>query len=124
MVNTKDIVTNIKAVAEKIKGIETEAENAIHLKGDKQLYRSKLMEKTDLLIGLLGMAQLVATSISDKRQRNISKALLEIAEDAAEAKEIDSIFYMSALLYPVDYKKGEPNELETLIVSLEDSLPV
>jgi hypothetical protein len=40
------------------------------------------------------------------------------SKNAQTALRLDSVFYMSALLYPGDHQKGEPDNLEKLIASL------
>ena len=40
---------------------------------------------------------------------------------AGKALDLNSVFYMSALLYPEDYADGDTNDLENFIIQLENS---
>ena len=45
----------------------------------------------------------------------IETGLKSFARRASQALELSSIFYMSALLYPDDYREGDRNDLELFI---------
>jgi len=55
--------------------------------------------------------------------RAIREGLKRFADSADNALSLDSVFYMSALLYPEDYHEGEANDLELFAEELHARFP-
>lgn len=102
-----------------IKKCETDAAFNLYEQNDSAAHRRLMIERAELVAGLdLNSKELVAALPEDIRD-STADALRKFANGAANALRLDSIFYMSALLYPGKHQKGEPDNLERLISSLE-----
>lgn len=85
---------------------------ALIASGDGEGYRTAMREKAELLAALdkEGGAHLVA--LPEALRGKARAELQRFAASAANALSLDSVFYMSALLYPDEPRPGEPNNLE------------
>lgn len=68
-----------------------------------------------LLMELSELADPFYGGMATDARTEIKAGLTSFERRAAQAYELSSIFYMSALLYPDDYKEGERNDLELFI---------
>jgi hypothetical protein len=109
----------LKGVAGAIREIEFRAEEALHSRDDQEAYRELMREKAVVLQQLPeAMAHFLAGM--DRRERDAIRERLErFSAGASSALRLNSPFYMSALLYPEDYKQGDPNDLENYVSELE-----
>jgi hypothetical protein len=114
------IIDNLKEEARRIRALENEAGQALYEQGDESVYRMKLQKKTELLIELPVTIQEQISELASEKEEEIARRLRRFAASAKRAQELSSIFYMSALLYPADYREGEPNDLESFIAGLEE----
>jgi hypothetical protein len=121
--NLFQAVGALKKNAEKIRGIEAQAREALFVKDDPAAYREKLKEKTMLLMELPELIEPFCQDLDKEEATQIDKGLESFAMRAQRALELSSIFYMNALLYPEDYKEGDPNDLEVFINRLEALQP-
>lgn len=87
--------------------------------GDIPGYRKEMKAKAAQLAALADNASPVLKDLSELAKFRIFDKLNEFSQNANMALELDSVFYMSALLYPDDYKNGEPDNLEKYIESLK-----
>lgn len=110
--DTKQFISWLKDRHAQAMGRENEA-LALLAKGDVDGYRSKMREKAEILSRLADDAS--AAGFAER----LAGRLRQFSESAATALALNSVFYMSALLYPDDHKKGEPDNLQKFIVSLE-----
>ncbi|MBD5553423.1 MAG: hypothetical protein HDQ44_03700 [Desulfovibrio sp.] len=85
--------------------------------GDIDGYRKNMREKAESLANLAADAQPLLKNLANGPK--IEAPLERFSDSAATALEIDSVFYMSALLYPDDYKEGEPDNLALFIAGLK-----
>ena len=96
---------------------------------NQNAFRAIMLEKATMLKGLEDEAANLLSEYAEESSM-LGPQEVEKAEGAAEtihrfskgantALKLDSVFYMSALLYPDEHKKGEPNNLERLIAWLE-----
>lgn len=80
--------------------------------GEAEAFRDVMRKKAQLLAG---MAKAGDAHVDDLPGNLREKARLRLARFAASAENalgLDSVFYMSALLFPEDYREGDPNDLE------------
>ena len=109
-----------RKAAREIRRAESQAHEALHAKGDPQTHRFKMIEKCGLLADLAETTTPLLENGGEK-----SKALLaglkEFARKANMALNLESIFFMTALLYPENYTDGDPNDLERFLDTFEDS---
>ncbi len=113
--NTSNAVSALQSAAERIRRIEDEAREALFTRDDPETHREKLQEKTMLLMELPDLAGPFYDGMAKDVRAEFERGLNSFAMKAAQALELSSIFYMSALLYPEDYKEGDRNDLESFI---------
>ncbi len=113
--NTSNAVLALQRAAERIRHLEDEARDALFTRDDPETYRQKLQEKTMLLMELPDLAGQFYDGMAKDVLAEFETGLSSFAMRAAQAWELSSIFYMSALLYPEDYRKGDRNDLEIFI---------
>ena len=101
--------------AERIRRIEEEAREALFVKDDRKTHRQKLQEKTMLLMELPELIGPLCEKMEKDAKKEFEKGLDSFAMRAEQAMELSSIFFMDGLLYPEDYKEGDPNDLELFI---------
>lgn len=114
------IIAQLNEKARRIRALEKEARLALEGRGDKEMYRRKLNEKTELLCNLPNVLGGTLAGLPADRREKIARQLHRFAGSAQQALELGSIFYMAALLYPADYRDGEPNDLERFLLALEE----
>jgi len=86
-------------------------------------YRDGMRRKAELLAGLLKTSIPLASGLPEDAAQAIHEGLWRFARNAANALSLDSVFYMSALLYPEEYREGEPNDLEVFLEELHTRFP-
>lgn len=115
---TQDIVNAVNAlrkVAQRIRRLEQEAREALFEKDDPATHRKKLEQKTIILMELPDLVDPYCQGLDKATRSELEKGLDPFAISAERASDLASIFYMNALLYPEDYKEGDPNDLERFI---------
>jgi len=90
-----------------------------HIQG----YRDEMRRKAELLVGLPKASLSVANGLHEDATQAIQEGLWRFARNAGNALSLDSVFYMSALLYPEDYHEGEANDLELFLEELRARFP-
>lgn len=108
---SNDFVEWVQTLCERIADLEKRGGACVD-SGDAEGYRALMREKAEILAGLEaeGRARL-ATLPSPLRERAGAR-LRNFSASAQNALSLDSVFYMSALLYPDEHVPGEPNNLE------------
>jgi len=116
------IIDTLKRAAASVRALEAEAEDALINKEDTSTYRSKLEQKAMLIIDLEGEVEDLLVVLDPRLSRRIQGGLSRFAASAERGLGLDSLFYLSALLYPEDHAEGEKNDLEAFIENLEQNL--
>lgn len=109
-----NIIDWLQTQHDKIMACEDSALESMQI-GDIDDYRKKMREKAELLAGLTDLAAPMLAQMPKDAASKLHAKLSQISESAATALDLDSVFYMSALLYPDEHKKGEPDNLQKLI---------
>ena len=87
--------------------------------GHTGAYTAAMKEKASLLATMDRDAAALAADVEDSALRDAAAhALHRFSNSARNALRLDSVFYMSALLYPDDHKAGEPDNLRLFIDGL------
>ena len=94
-----------------VAGLEKEAAAALHA-DDPEEYRRIMLEKALLLAALYEDAMPLLSSLPCEHARTASDRLQRFSDSAARSLELESVFYMAALLFPEDHAEGKPNDLE------------
>ncbi len=87
--------------------------------GDKAGYSVHMHEKAEKLKDLDRLSRPFLKDLDSGERAEVMESLARFSEGAATALSLDSLFYMSALLYPDDHREGDPDNLQKLIMRLE-----
>jgi hypothetical protein len=88
-----------------------------------QSYRDGMRRKAELIAGLPKASIPIIRGLPEDARQAIQEGLWRFASSAGNALSLESVFYMSALLYPEDYIEGEPNDLEIFLEELRARFP-
>lgn len=113
--NIFNALSELQKAAERIRRIEDQAQKALFIRDDPYTYRQKLEEKTMLLMELSDLVEPFRNKMPKNVRKEFETGLNSFVMRAAQALELSSIFYMSALLYPEDYNEGDMNDLELFV---------
>ncbi|MDR2055129.1 MAG: hypothetical protein LBQ10_04595 [Desulfovibrio sp.] len=102
----------------RIMALEAEAMSCLEA-GDTQGYAAGMRAKAELLARLDEEAKPLLASLPGELRFRLALALDRFASGARTALRLNSVFYMSALLYPDDHRKGMPDNLMAFIGRLE-----
>ncbi len=115
----------VAQAAREIRDLEAHALRALHEEGDNETYRADLTRKCLVLEALpeeaaeaLAPAQVSGAPGAEDADA-FATGLESFAHRAGRALSLESVFYMSALLYPEDYQDGDPNDLERFLDRFE-----
>lgn len=104
---------------EQVKQAEANAWHLLHEADDEPGYRENMRMKAEILANLASQARPFLDDISLIHRPTIEHRLNMFAQSAQRSLDLDSVFYMSALLYPEDHQPGEPTTLELWLRDLE-----
>ncbi|GFK94973.1 hypothetical protein NNJEOMEG_02821 [Fundidesulfovibrio magnetotacticus] len=107
-----------REAAHDIRALEAQALAALHERGDKETHRLRMAEKCERLADLAEAVEPLLDGGDETAQR-LLHGLRDFARRANMALDLESIFFMGALLYPEDYQDGDPNDLERFILRFE-----
>ena len=108
--------------AQDVRRIEQQALRDLERK-DVQSYRDGMRRKAELLAGLPKASIPLISGLPEDAAQGIGEGLWRFARNAGNALSLGSVFYMSALLYPAEYREGEPNDLEVFLEELRARFP-
>ncbi len=118
----KAVASWLDAEAVKVRDIEKLANSALYENKDEDSYRDLMRQKAMLLASLNDRIESLIEPLSVEDSLLVRKRVKRFAMSASKALEIGSVFFMSALLYPDDYKDGEKNDLETFAEKVRNRL--
>ena len=108
--------------AHEIRRIEGQALHELEQK-NTQGYCDGMRRKAELLAGLPKAAVPLINGLPEDAAQAIQEGLWRFARNAGNALSLNSVFYMSALLYPEKYRQGEANDLELFLEELRARFP-
>ncbi len=108
-------------VATHIRDVESKATTALYKDNNKDEYLICIREKAFLLSGLADEIAVLVQECSPAIRKYASDQIGQFAASADLAIELNSPFFMSALLYPESYQEGDKNDLENFILILENN---
>lgn len=109
-----------EAAAKHIRTLEAEAMSALHDNNDPDTHRQKMIEKCRTLQDLPSTVVALLSEDGNDMEDAFLEGLENFATRAGQALGLESIFYMSALLYPDDYQDGQPNNLEEFLARFKN----
>lgn len=83
--------------------------------GDTDGYNKLMHEKANMLAAIAKKAEPHLEGLPAQAAARARRAMQDFSASAAMALKLDSVFYMSALLYPDEHKKGDPDNMELFI---------
>lgn len=115
--STHKLISTLTAAATEINRLENKAKTLLYEHADQRGYHEQLREKAILLSELAEEATQL-NDLSPQLKALVKERVGAFSFEADRALRLDSVFYMSVLLYPEDYLEGQPNELEDFINDL------
>lgn len=103
-----------------IKKCEDKALAALYNDEDEVTYRDFMRQRSELIAALSTDAAVHVGDLPESLREEVTENLERFAHGARNALKLNSVFYMSALLYPDEHQKGEPDNLEYLISELAE----
>ena len=100
-----------------ILGSEQAAKDSL-ARGDQKGYAFHMRAKAEQLASLVRDATQVLAALPEEPRLEIRSALMRFSSSAAFGLKIDSLFYMSALLYRDEHPVGDPDNLQVFIDQL------
>ena len=101
-----------------LRRLEKEAAAIAQAESNSERYHALMLQKALSLANLADEAAPYLEALSPAMTKAARERFARFARNAEQAIDLDSIFYMSALLYPEDYKEGQPNDLEAFLAAL------
>lgn len=92
-----------------------------------QEYTELMRQKAEVLAGLYDSGVEIWEQLpADERARvekivDVESTLEGLSSGARNALRLNSVFYMSALLYPDDHQVGQPNNLELFVAKVHQA---
>lgn len=111
-------VTWLSERREFLRHLEKEATRVLRQENETDKYRALMSQKAQFLQALAGEAEKHLCDVPENVAGRVRERLEKFSRSASQALKLDSVFYMSALLYPEDYQEGEPNDLDRLVDEL------
>ncbi len=112
------VIKRLRQCALDIKRLETKASAVLTDNYDLELYHDLLKQKAEILRDIPELGQDLTGDLNDDLQKLLRDRLGGFSHAALKAMQLDSVFYMAALLYPEDYQPGAENDLENFIDTL------
>lgn len=104
----------------RIIALEERGQMELHAR-DVPNYRLTMSEKAQILADLTHDGRKYMSGLPDDARMRVEHQLESFSASAGTALQLGSTFYMSALLYNDDHKKGEPDNLRIFIEQLKTS---
>jgi hypothetical protein len=104
--------------AARIRELERQAEELLHAQGDPEASAANLRRKAELLRDLPDELDGLLDGLDPQTRDRVERKAENLCARASAALGQGSVFWMRNLLYPEDYREGEPNELERFIAGL------
>ena len=111
-----DLRLLVSDIAQQVTTLEKEAREILQKNYSEESYRAIMRQKATLLAPLHKLAAPSIAKLPQTEQTNIiDERLMRFSQSASNALNLNSVFYMSALLFPEDHEEGAPNDLEQFI---------
>lgn len=111
-----DLRQLVSDMAQQVATLERQASEVLQKNYSEEAYRDIMRQKATLLASLGKLtAPLIAQLPQTEQTAIIDERLMRFSQSASNALNLNSVFYMSALLFPEDHEDGTPNDLEQFI---------
>jgi hypothetical protein len=102
-----------------LKKTESDALAALYENKDEAAYRALMRKRAERLAALDIEGEKLVKDVPEPLHTDVELALGRFAQGGRRALELDSVFYMSALLYPDEHKVGDSDNMERLIAGIK-----
>lgn len=103
-----------------LRNLENEAIRVLREDKNPDKYRALMCQKAQFLEELPEEAEKHMRGIRDDDAVFVAKRLSKFSRSASQALELDSVFYMYALLYSENHQEGDPNDLDIFVAELAE----
>lgn len=111
-----DLRLLVSDIAHQVTILEKDAREILQKNYSEESYRAIMRQKATLLASLHKLATPAIAELPQTEQtKAIDEGLMRFSQSASSALNLNSVFYMSALLFPEDHEEGTPNDLEQFI---------
>lgn len=114
-----DFLNFLQERIDQVKATEDKALHLLHTIGDQEGYQENMRLKAQILSNLSEHARPFLDAVPLTHRPSIEHRLDVFSQSAQRSLDLDSVFYMSALLYPEEHQPGEPNTLELWLRDLK-----
>jgi hypothetical protein len=118
----RELIGTLRREAARIRELEHQAEKSLHEREDKTEHKRLMTRKAEILAALPDTAAPFLEGIAEPVSDHIRRTLAGFSQRARTALKLDSVFFMTMLLYPEDYREGESNDLEAAVSDWERRL--
>ena|GEM_PF-661478 len=115
----QNILQELKKRSLKINDLERRAGEALAKDYDLEIYHDLLRQKAEILAKLPAELHETIETLDRHTKKYVINGLGGFSHGAVKALSLDSVFYMSALLYPENHRDDENNDLDDFINCLE-----
>lgn len=85
-------------------------------------YVALMREKAEFLSQLSAQGAPLVEALPDSLRSMVKSRLERFSQGADQALALNSVFYMSALLFPSDHTPGQPNDLDVFVKDVASRL--
>jgi hypothetical protein len=114
-----DVITYLEHVAAEVRKIEEQGECVLADQGQAS-FQNCLRKKAELLNGLSESTSDLVSRLPEDQAEAVGRRMRRFSKIAGMALRLDSVFFMTALLYPEGHQPDEPNDLEVYIEELRE----
>jgi len=112
------VVSRLDDIAVQIRTLEAEADILLHEQNDPAGSEANFRRKAELLSELPEAVDEFLDDLEPDLRERVEAGVDRFSQRAMMALNQGSVFWMRNLLYPDDYKDGQPNDLERFIATV------
>lgn len=116
--NLARIIQWLRERHDRIMAVEAEALRLLAA-GDTPGHNAGMRQKAEMLAALRSDAEPLLLTLPGELRFKLTQTLEHFSGNARTALKLNSVFYMSALLYPDTHRQGEPDNLTLCIDRME-----
>ncbi|MEG2171907.1 MAG: hypothetical protein RRY29_01455 [Desulfovibrionaceae bacterium] len=116
----QNMLEYLEQACQQVQHFESNAQQALTA-GNVDEYRALMLQKAQFLAHLDSKSQKYCEELPKALRAKLNAGLRRFSASATNALAVNSVFYMSALLYPEDYVQGTPNDLVLFTNALRQS---
>lgn len=111
----------LEDISNQVREIEADA-LAFLDKNETDKYNQGMRKKAELLVSLSEAVTPMLEGVNEKIASHVRAELGRFRTNAVRALELDSVFFMSSLLYPDNHRPGDPNNFDLFTAEVGESI--